>query len=168
MVDIVVLAFIGLVLFIVHRKRRSQRRHLIHKIDQEISELQTAIKLYYLVQPCSRCHEFLMQLIDLSPNGRSVHYHCVHCGKKMRAPAGTPDVHKALNHLSSLIDLAIRYNKITKSSPISPPVQFETPPAPLPYEQNYQDDDTRGGQKRSMATGWRHLRELRFEGELAV
>jgi len=52
------------------------------KIKETAKELSFFIKENFLVQPCSKCHEFSMRLLDISPNARSVHYQCMHCGKK--------------------------------------------------------------------------------------
>lgn len=131
---IVLLAILaGWIFFVIHRQ--GQRRLLMEKIKGQSVALYTVITQNFLVQPCSRCHEFVMRLIELSPNGRSVHYQCVHCGKKMRGAAGTPDASQAIAKWNGLVDLVNQYNRISKSSPINLTVEFETSPAPLPYEQ---------------------------------
>lgn len=113
---------------------KDQHHFLMEKIKEQSVALYTIIKQNFLVQPCSRCHEFVMRLIELSPNGRSVHYQCVHCGKKMRGAAGTPDAsQQAITKWNGLADLVNQYNQISLS-PINLTVEFETSPAPLPYE----------------------------------
>ncbi|MEJ7593226.1 MAG: hypothetical protein WKF77_16900 [Planctomycetaceae bacterium] len=76
-------------------------------IDEKRQDLGTKVRHWFMIQPCSRCHEFKMTLLEISPNGRSVHYQCLNCKKKMRAPAGTPDaphITEVQNELSTLID----------------------------------------------------------------
>ena len=94
----------------------------------------------FIIQPCFRCHEFAMKLLGISPNGRSVHYRCSHCEKKMRAPAGTPDADRAIGIWIGLCQAVEEYNARPDRSragagPIEADVQFDAPPAPLPFEQ---------------------------------
>jgi hypothetical protein len=56
-----------------------QRKKAKNEKKQYISKF---IEQNFLVQPCFNCHEFKMRLLDISPNNRSIHYQCVHCGKK--------------------------------------------------------------------------------------
>ena len=115
--------------------RHNTRQALIQRIGESTQTLRKAIEQEFLVQPCSRCHEFTMNLIELSPNARSVHYQCAHCSKKMRAAAGTPNAPQVIAIWNSLLDLVDQHNRISKSSPITAYIEFETSPAPLPYEQ---------------------------------
>jgi hypothetical protein len=85
---VVGVAVIGLIAVVVQHQR--ELLALFGKIEQKRQELGPKVQLWFLVQPCSRCHEFTMKLLAISPNGRSVHYQCLHCKKKMHAAAGTP------------------------------------------------------------------------------
>lgn len=117
----------------VHASRRLDR--LTRRIEQTTQALCTVLTQHFLVQPCSRCHEFTMRLLELSPNARSVHYQCIHCKKKLRAAAGTPDAPRARTLWDELAQLVEKYNQLTHSEPIVLSVEFTTPAAPLPYEQ---------------------------------
>jgi hypothetical protein len=96
-----------------------------------------------------------MLLLEISPNGRSVHYQCLHCKKKMHAPAGTPDAPSAIEARDELYGLFREYSgkacqfwgdkaKYEKNysqlatdeipNP-SADIIFESPAAPLPFEQ---------------------------------
>jgi 5-methylcytosine-specific restriction endonuclease McrA len=119
------------VVFAIHR----QRQRLVQEIAEKGRRLSSIIKEDFLVQPCPRCQESAMRFLELSPHARSVHYQCVHCGKKMRAAAATPDASDSLSIWSSIAALVDRCNGISVSSPIVASVEFETAPAPLPYEQ---------------------------------
>jgi len=55
-------------------------------IDEKRQDPGTKVQLWFMIQPCSRCHEFKRKLLEISPNGRSVHYQCLNCKKKMHAP----------------------------------------------------------------------------------
>ncbi len=121
------------ILFVLYRQEK--RRSLLQQIEEKAGTLRNALKQNFLVQPCPRCHEFTMRLIEFSPNVRSVHYQCTHCNKKMRAAAGTPNAPQILTLWNGFTELANQYNEITRSSPIAGTVEFTTPPAPLPYEQ---------------------------------
>lgn len=105
-------------------------------------ELVTAsVERWFAVQPCFRCYEYEMRLLAVSPKGRSVHYQCVHCEKKMHAPAGTPDAPGVLGQLELLKVLVEQYREKTAGTDAEPTadelaaVVFEAPAAPLPYEQ---------------------------------
>ena len=96
----------------LHKAELLQKRHqhLLQSqavIDEKRQDLGTKVRHWFMIQPCSRCHEFKMTLLEISPNGRSVHYQCLNCKKKMHAPAGTPDapqITELQNELSTLID----------------------------------------------------------------
>ena len=87
--------------------------------------LADAVARTFLVQPCSRCHEDLMMVLEVSPNGRSVHYQCQHCRKKLRAAAASPEA-------SEVVVLFDAHQEQAHHGYI--PV-FRTQLAPLPYEQ---------------------------------
>jgi hypothetical protein len=117
-------------------KQEKQREEAIlvsvNAVNENVQRLMTFIRQYFLVQPCTNCHEFTMRLLDISPNYRSIHYQCVHCGKKMRAPAGTPEV----NQLAGLTDVLREYKTLYNPSKYQlMPLEFKTVPAPMPYEQ---------------------------------
>jgi hypothetical protein len=94
-----------------------------------VNEIAQIIELLFMVQPCHRCHELKMQLLDVSPNGRSIKYQCHHCKKKMHAVAGTPESSQIIEVWASLkeVEHSIGYTMM--------PVYFDAPAAPLPYEQ---------------------------------
>jgi len=125
--------FVAWILFVIHRRLKRQR--LFRQIEETAVVLRNYLKQNFLVQPCSRCHEFTMRMIEFSPNARSVHYQCTHCKKKMRASAGRPDAPQVLTHWNVFAHLVNQYNEITRSYPLTGVLVFETPPAPLPYEQ---------------------------------
>ena len=129
----ILIPLVAWILFDIHRNQK--RRILLQQIEEQAEAVQNFIKQSFLVQPCPRCHEFTMRLIEFSPNVRSVHYQCTHCSKKMRAAAGTPNAPQILTLRNGLADIVNQYNGITRASPITVTLEFETPPAPLPYEQ---------------------------------
>lgn len=117
-------------------------RALLKKIMQKREELGSQVQQWFMVQPCFRCHEFRMELLEISPNGRSVHYQCQHCKKKSRAPAGTPDAPRTIEVWNELQSLAQEYNAMVgwwkrdkKADLIVIDVVFVAPADPLPYEQ---------------------------------
>ena len=156
----------------LHKAELLQKQQLLHQqlhqhllqsqtvIDEKRQDLGTKVRHWFMIQPCSRCHEFKMTLLEISPNGRSVHYQCLNCKKKMHAPAGTPDapqITELQNELSTLIDKfekeAFQFRRdqfrrnlanhlgeggranIENILRRPEPVCFESPAAPLPYEQ---------------------------------
>lgn len=100
------------------------------------------IEQQFIVQPCFRCHEFSMQLLEISPHGRSIHYQCHHCKKKMRALAGTPEAVQVLDFWNKLTDLSRRGMDIpglknrSRIEMISIKVNFTAPAGLLPFEQS--------------------------------
>jgi len=143
------------------RGRLDEEHHKIVEmilfLNQHKLELIEHIEQHFLVQPCSRCHEFTMLLLEASPNGRSIHYQCVHCSKKMHAPACTPKAPALLEKLTEVTTLEQKYRNagsvhsqsiilFNQTSPHAPQQQseysritrelkFKAPAAPLPYEQ---------------------------------
>jgi hypothetical protein len=131
------LVLVGIVccgLFVLHRKRERRREGLLNAVKEQAATVGTLIQRSFLVQPCPSCEEFLMRLIELSPNARSVQYECVHCGKKARAVAGTPTAQEAIPAWNSLIKLVQELRR-TSRSPLNFTLEFETTRGALPYEQ---------------------------------
>jgi hypothetical protein len=128
---------------------------LIPPIEQKKDELIRVVQLHFMIQPCFRCHEFTMTVLEISPNGRSVHVVCQHCGKKTHAPAGSPEASGVVELRQEWHRLMADFNerRITFSLEVaryakradkvefdaipqlSCHLQVEAPAAPLPYEQ---------------------------------
>src|SRR5690606_8545740 len=89
--------------------------HVVAQIEAITDELRRTIKEKFLVQPCSRCHEFSMRFLDVSPNARSIQYQCLHCGKKSHAAAVSPDSSEFLDISGRLESAVCHYNSISKS-----------------------------------------------------
>lgn len=149
----------------LQRQQQPQQQHLLQQrghllqlhaaIEQKTQELGAKVQQWFMIQPCSRCHEFKMRLLEISPNARSVHYQCLHCEKKMHASAGTPDAPRVFEARGELDDLVKEYRSklgqfwhdkteydrhfaqfaIDALPYPSEVVAFEAPAAPLPYEQ---------------------------------
>lgn len=120
--------------YYVHRQKCLHE--LLESINAGKIELRNRVEEGFLIQPCPRCHESKSKLLEISPNGRSVHYQCTHCKKKSHAAAGSPKSVQAINARKALDDLVERYNGMAgQSGRIVAGVFLAAPPAPLPYEQ---------------------------------
>jgi len=122
------------------RGKESKRRIplIANEANEKAQKLLPLIRQNFLVQPCFHCHEFTMRLLDISPNNRSIHYQCVHCGKKIRSAAGTPEAGQVAKIWRAYMRLINQYkanSSALRPSPPLMPLQFETVPAPMPYEQ---------------------------------
>ncbi len=117
-------------------------------IEQKRRQLIEILETSFLVQPCFRCHELQMRLLEVSPNGRSIHYDCRHCRKSMHAAAATPDAHFAISVWNELNELANHSFKekfgakdgellfhLWRCKRLAEILAFVVPVAPLPYEQ---------------------------------
>jgi hypothetical protein len=132
---ILLIALIVLIINVVNSIYRKKRRASLYKQIQERKvALNISITEGFAVQSCPRCQESEMVLLDVSPNARTIHYQCLHCGKKLRAGAATPLSSDANPIRSAFTDLALQYNHITKSAPLMLDFHFSTPLEPLPYE----------------------------------
>lgn len=103
------------------------------RIDKKIKYLSEEIPKSFLVQPCSRCHEYKMELIEISPNARSIQYKCQHCNKHMRAVAGSERSIETANYWRNLVDI-LSMNKNEWGYNVNAEVVFYTPSNPMPYE----------------------------------
>lgn len=112
------------------RRYELEKKEAAQKAPELIADLVERIQLQFLVQPCFRCHEFKMVLLDVSPNGRSIKYQCVHCNKKMHAAAGTPES----SHILEVWNAKMQLPRACRHE-IDYRVFFDAPAAPLPYEQ---------------------------------
>jgi hypothetical protein len=134
--------FVLLAIFVIVLWGVAARRAKIASLS---STLRNLAMHDFLVQPCTRCHESAMKLLDVSPNGRSLQYECLHCKKKMRAPASSPNAATAVTAYAELQQLCPAPQK----GPLARKgvgfdsekvlVLFDTIAAPLPYEQTTRD-----------------------------
>src|SRR5438477_11361745 len=67
-------------------------------------ELLRLLTQAYLVEACPRCLETQMELLEISPNARSIHYKCLHCGEKIRSPAGSAEANRSSEFWAVLND----------------------------------------------------------------
>ncbi|HRQ89415.1 MAG TPA: HNH endonuclease [Bacteroidia bacterium] len=134
----------SIIWLIIPRKRRKSAFQLLSAqlLDDIIIEKQNLSKFIeekFLVQPCSRCHEFSMRLLEISPNSRSVHYECTHCKRKARAASGSPEASQATEMWNRVENAVSRYIETTQlwdeALELLEPIEFLTAAAPLPYEQ---------------------------------
>lgn len=117
------------------RKRRMRRKAALESLESAKERTQRFVAEKFLVQACSRCHEFAMRLLEVSPNARSVRYQCLHCGKTNHAAAISPDSAEIVERLAEL-DQAIGIHAAEFDAPHEEhPIDFLTAPAPLPFEQ---------------------------------
>jgi hypothetical protein len=99
------------------RSRRQRRLGLAREICELASQ-------HFLSSACTRCQETEMRLLDVSPQSRSIHYACEHCGKKSHAPACTDLAKRARDALDQLQAIA----------PDHLPLVFPTSAMLLPHE----------------------------------
>lgn len=118
---------------LLYHQRKTKLRAQVHGAA---SDLGVVITKHFLTQPCSKCHEFEMGLLSVSPNARSIHYQCRHCRKKLHAAATSPDAFDAAPKFEHFQALISEFNRRYGSSQqIDVELVFHTPEAPLPFEQ---------------------------------
>ena len=115
----------------IRAENERQLGPLYEQISKIREELIHVLGHQFMIQPCFRCHEFSMGLLEISPNGRSVHYQCLHCKKKMHAAAGTPEAAQVLQ-LQSRLREQYKLYRAQKGQQSLRAVIFEAPAAPLP------------------------------------
>jgi hypothetical protein len=107
----------------------------LRRIERQRAELVERVEQQFVVQPCQRCHEFEMRLLEVSPNGRSVHYQCRHCKKRTHAPAGTPDAASLAEAWAAFREGIDAFNrKLPEADRVPADIEFSSPAAPLPFE----------------------------------
>ena len=142
----VVLLFVALcfAVYVIHRISQSRNRRRVEEYLAQIESLGIQISLHtranFLVQPCTRCHENLMGLVQVSPNARSVKCRCDNCGKGYWAAAGNRDALVLKDFVSDLENLKERYIHFRESTKTGPAldnveIRFTTPESLLPFEQ---------------------------------
>ncbi|MBK6688349.1 MAG: HNH endonuclease [Deltaproteobacteria bacterium] len=115
---------------------RTKREQAIFTLGRELRRL---VGQHFLTMPCTTCHEFEMELLSVSPNSRSIHYACRHCGKKAHAAAMTPEASQTLERHQQLGILLTDFNSKYPGTPFITAFVFETPKAPLPFEQTVRE-----------------------------
>ena len=142
----VVLLFVafGFAVYAIGRISSSRKRRRVEEYLAQIESLGIQISLHtranFLVQPCTRCHENLMILLQVSPNARSVQCKCENCGKGYWAAAANREALVLKDLVSDLEDLKERYSYFRESTKTGPDlvnvkITFTTPESLLPFEQ---------------------------------
>ena len=90
-----------------------------------LADLKHALAARFLVRACGRCREQRMLLIEVSPSGRSIEYQCLHCHKRARADAVSPDAPLAVHLLAEVK----RFNPLAR-------VEFTAPAPTMVYERS--------------------------------
>lgn len=121
-----------LMAWVLMRRRHGRLRAEIEQLGQELAATGGGC---FLVQPCPRCHELEMRLLEISPSARSLHYECLHCQKRMRAPAGSPEAAAAGPLQERLRACIAAYGQRYPERDPEIEVLFCTPASPLPFEQ---------------------------------
>ena len=169
-------AVVSVIAAVVHHQHQlDQLKVLLGRIEVKRRELGAKVQQWFMIQPCLRCHEFRMTLLEISPNGRSVHYQCLHCKKKMHAAAGTPDAPRTIEVWNELVRLVIEYNgKVGRfkqhklSGPVEASVVFNALAAPLPYEQTTRTPIPEAIRSEVWRREWGAVRAVRIESESTV
>jgi len=115
-------------------------------MQRMVREVGDRIRTQFMVEGCSRCNEFTMSLLSISPNGRSVKYECANCGKKSFASAITPAAHEIVKLWAKFRGaLAVHHGLDDQVLPVdlldelTPPIVFDVQKPPLPYEQTLRE-----------------------------
>ena len=114
--------------------RWAARIRLRSRVHATARELEAVVLHHFLAQPCSKCQEFEMLLISVSPNARSIHVQCTNCNRKMHAPASSEEAFAAAPLYAQLQELLARHDGLHARHPLQVEVVFQTPEAPLPFE----------------------------------
>ena len=125
------------VVYVIYRiyRARKQRRYY-RAIESLAHQIALHIRANFLVQPCTRCHENLMSLVQVSPNARSVKCKCDNCGKWYWAAASNRDALALKDFVADLEDLKERYRYFAKpGTTMDVKIEFTTPESLLPFEQ---------------------------------
>lgn len=104
----------------------------IIKLGRDLSRV---IEQHFLTESCPRCHESEMELLAVSPNGRSIRCKCRHCNKTHHAPASSPEAFAAVRPYEKIQALIAKFNRRQPEKKMMVEIVFRTPEAPLPFEQ---------------------------------
>lgn len=120
----------GLLLLVGIRARRAFFGR--GRVEAKAREIAEFVSLAFLVKPCTRCQQSSFRLLRSTPQGRSLQYECLTCGRKYWAPACKEESEWIEEMLLDLQRTAERCGLASEDSP--PEVRFQTAEAPLPYE----------------------------------
>ena len=101
--------------------------------EELIGELAKIVRTAFLAKSCPRCHENKMALIEVSPNAKSIEYVCIHCERRQRAAANSPDAGRAKS-LEKFI-IAVLGKVWFKTMRDGYRCTFSVPEAVMPYQQ---------------------------------
>jgi hypothetical protein len=121
--------------FVSHITNRA-RKNTLNRLRLEaygyFEEIGNFIIINFQVDPCPRCYESEMRLIQFSPNGNSLSYQCINCNKKRHAAA--------LSSQAKDTAIEIQENMMGWETELagewtSPEITFLTTESSLPFEQ---------------------------------
>ena len=124
--------FLFIVFSFLRRKKRKFKKY--NKLIKRFQDFTLGI---YNYDPCMRCFENEVTIIELSKNGRSIKYKCSNCDKQSFAPANTEGYSQAVNWWNDILTLHnYLYEKKLMDSE-SPSITFTLNQiAPLPSEKS--------------------------------
>ena len=110
------------VTYLVYRSRNRRRYNLaveecLAQIESLASQISLHVRANFLVQPCTRCHENLMSLVQVSPNAKSVKCKCDNCDKSYWAAAANRDALALKDLAFDLEELKERYIHLAEIGP---------------------------------------------------
>ncbi len=115
----------------LNRYRLEENRLRLEAYDY-YEKIDSFIIVNFQVDPCTRCYESEMRLIQFSQNGKSLSYQCINCNKKRHAAALSSQAKDTAieiqeNMMGWDAKLAEKWN--------SPEITFLTTDSTLPFEQ---------------------------------
>ena len=124
-VPVTIAAALLLAVYVIYRIYRSRKlrcygltvEERLAQIESRASQIALHIRANFLVKSCTRCHENLMNLVQVSPNARSIKCKCDNCGKGYWATAANRDALAIKDLASDLEDLKERYIHLTEVDP---------------------------------------------------
>jgi len=124
--------FLFIILTFLFRKRRKLRNY-----NKLLKKFQNFTLEIYSYDPCMKCFENEVKIVDLSKNGRSIKYKCSNCGKQSFAPANSecyPEAVKLWDQILSLNGYLFEKKLVESDSPSITFTLNQT--APLPSEKS--------------------------------
>ena len=93
------------------------------------------VQTCFLVEACSRCHEFQNRLLQVSPNARSVQLQCTTCGRKYWASATNPQGYKLGEEYRAFLEKEQELGEHFGEKIVEVEIVFDVPSGSMPFEQ---------------------------------
>jgi hypothetical protein len=141
---IVALLIAPVVLFLLYRfSIRFRSKRYFEEVRSLSEKIGNSAREHFLLEPCFRCLENNIIIIEFSPNLKSVRCKCATCGKEYWAAAATQAAPRLAELIGAREEKRLKFAHLNRGKSISVECIFQVQEAALPFERTTREPITK-------------------------